>query len=93
MKSLAPIEILHLHPRAYAALLANGVEHVEHVLLYDFDDLMELPGMGTGLARSVQETLLLKGKSLASHIHPREKRRREFEEKYKDSHPEVFAHA
>src|SRR4051812_48753152 len=82
MKSLTPIETLHLHPRAYHALIDNGVNFVEHLLLYDLEDLMNLPGMGKGLARAVQENLGTRGKQLATFVHCRERRQKEFELKY-----------
>jgi hypothetical protein len=93
MNTLTPIERLHFHPRAEAALVDNGVDFVEHLLLFTFEELLQLPGMGKALASNVQDIIRAKGKSLAPVIHPREKRRREFEEKFGQKHPEILAHS
>jgi DNA-directed RNA polymerase alpha subunit len=93
MLNLTPIERLNLRPRAYSYLVNNGIDFAEHLALYTYDDLLQLPGVGKVTAEDIKLSMTANGLSLAGtlgNLHPRERHRHEFEARYGKDYPELF---
>ncbi len=93
MVDLTPIERLSLSPRAYSILVGNGIDFVEHLALYTYGDLLELPGVGKVMAEDIKLSMTAGGFPLATNLatlHARERHRQEFEARYAKEYPELF---